>query len=156
MARSIMTSGTGEIEIARRSRMAVAELMLLLSFCVAAPAMADEDVDCAHAADTPTILECAGDEFGKADDELNAVYKQAMASQVATDKQLAGTSIDVGAASALRKAQRAWITYRDAHCEAIAFQDAGGTARPIDEVVCETDLTRERIKRLKDLIGGGD
>jgi uncharacterized protein YecT (DUF1311 family) len=134
-------------------RAAIAALLLLGGLNVAHAQ--DDQVDCNNAQTQADMTNCAGQDFEKADKELNAVYKEAMASQVALDKQSAEISPDyVGAVKALKKAQRAWIDYRDGECEGVSYQAAGGTMQPMLELGCKADLTNKRIKELKELIQG--
>ena len=134
-------------------RAAIAALLLLGGLNVA---RAQEDqIDCNNAQTQADMTNCAGQDFENADKELNVVYKKAMASQVALDKQSAEISPDyVGAVKALKKAQRAWIDYRDGQCEGMSYQAAGGTMQPMLELGCKADLTNKRIKELKELIQG--
>ena len=55
-------------------------------------------------------------------------------------------------AALLKKAQRAWLTYRDAQCEADYKVLAGGTAAPLALIQCRVTLTQERTKALKDTL----
>jgi uncharacterized protein YecT (DUF1311 family) len=94
-------------------------------------------------------------DFEKADDQLNVVYKQALKNQADLDEQNAEFYPDqAGAVKALKKAQRAWIDYRDGQCEGESYQAAGGTMQPMLEASCDADLTRKRVKELQDLIKG--
>jgi uncharacterized protein YecT (DUF1311 family) len=121
-----------------------------------APAHAQQDqVDCKNAQTQQDMNYCSEMDFEKADKELNAVYKKAMASQVDLDKQSAGFNPEyVGAAKALKKAQRAWIDYRDGQCEGVGYEAVGGTMQPMLISGCKADLTEKRVKELKELIKG--
>jgi uncharacterized protein YecT (DUF1311 family) len=48
-------------------------------------------------------------------------------------------------------AQRTWIAYRDAQCEAAGFQARGGTMEPMLVAGCIADITEVRTKELKAL-----
>jgi uncharacterized protein YecT (DUF1311 family) len=54
-----------------------------------------------------------------------------------------------GAAKALKTAQRAWITFRDAACEAEAYAMQGGSAQPLLVFGCRARLTRARTEDLR-------
>jgi uncharacterized protein YecT (DUF1311 family) len=128
---------------------------VLLATPMAAMAQEDAPLDCANAQTQADMTSCAGQDFKKADKELNAVYKKAMASQVALDKQSADISPNyVGAVKALKKAQRAWIDYRDGHCEGVSYEAAGGTMQPMLELGCKAGLTNKRVKELRELTQG--
>jgi uncharacterized protein YecT (DUF1311 family) len=49
----------------------------------------------------------------------------------------------------LRAAERLWLRYRQANCEAEASVYEGGTIQPLIELRCVARLTRERAAELK-------
>jgi uncharacterized protein YecT (DUF1311 family) len=126
--------------------------------CLPAAAQAqqdDEQVDCNNAQSQADMNYCSEMDFEKADKQLNTVYKQALKSQADLDKQSAEINPDyVGAVKALKKAQRAWIDYRDGQCEGESYQAVGGTMQPLLESGCKADLTNKRVKELQELIKG--
>jgi uncharacterized protein YecT (DUF1311 family) len=120
-----------------------------------AAAQDEPDVDCDQATTQMAMNICSGREYEAADRELNAIYKKAMARQREIDVDAAAMSpAHVGAVAALRKAQRAWIDYRDGHCEAFGFAGLGGSIRPLLVSNCLKLLTTNRTKELRDLIIG--
>lgn len=123
-----------------------------LVLIVAFPALAQEepDVDCANATAQPDLNTCAYQEYRAADSELNKVYKQAMTAVQNIDEELDGA--DVGAVEALKKAQRAWITYRDGQCELAGFQARGGQAEPMLISGCLAELTQKRTGELQEFL----
>lgn len=133
------------------NRLAVFAIALLAS---GAPALAQEDeVDCQNAVTQADMNICANEDYEAADAELNKVYKQALAATQAQDKELA--EIDnayVGAEEALKKAQRAWIGYRDGQCELSGFEARGGSMEPMLVSGCLTELTRARTKELQAIV----
>lgn len=118
----------------------------------AAGAAHAEDVDCENAQTQTDMTSCAQARYDEADKAINAQYKQTRAAMVAIDKDLDGDM--KGAEQALLKAQRAWITYRDAQCENSGFQARGGTMEPMLVAGCLADLTDLRTKELKVLAEG--
>lgn len=133
-------------------------LLLALTMAVsvdAVQAQEDPPLDCANAMSQNDMNQCAYLDFEKADKELNIVYKQAMKSAEATDKDAAEMGPDyVGAVKALKKAQRAWIDYRDGHCDGMGFQATGGSMQPMLIEGCKAGLTTNRTKELRELIEG--
>jgi len=119
---------------------------------LAAGAAHAEDVDCDNAQTQSDMTSCAEARYEEADKALNAQYKQTRAAMVAIDKDLDGDM--QGAEQALLKAQRAWISYRDAQCENYGFQARGGTMEPMLVAGCLADLTDLRTKELKELANG--
>ncbi|MFC5756610.1 lysozyme inhibitor LprI family protein [Rhizobium sp. GCM10022189] len=124
-----------------------AALMLLVSGAAHA-----KDVDCANAQTQADMTSCAQARYDAADKALNAQYKLTRAAMVAIDKDLDGDM--KGAEQALLKAQRAWISYRDAQCENSGFQARGGTMEPMLVAGCLADLTDLRTRELKALADG--
>lgn len=84
--------------------------------------------------------QCAYQGWMAADGDLNDTYKWAM--------QVARGWSD-GAAEALRNAQRAWIPYRDAACEAEGYLFEGGSMQPLIVMSCKEHLTRQRTEEMR-------
>jgi uncharacterized protein YecT (DUF1311 family) len=82
---------------------------------------------------------CASKEYKQADAELNAVYKQLMASLSNKAQQ-----------ASLRTAQQAWLKYRDANCEFDAFENRGGSIYQVVYTSCLTAMTKARTKELRE------
>lgn len=137
------------VTAARRSLSALAALALV---AVASVAGAQTAPDCDNAITQGDMNLCASLDWQKADAELNAVYKKAMAQMRATDSDLPDDL--KGAADTLRDAQRAWIPYRDKACESYGFLARGGSMEPMLVYSCRADVTRERIKELQSLVEG--
>jgi uncharacterized protein YecT (DUF1311 family) len=132
----------------------LATLSVFASFGLAF-AQEDPPLDCANAQTQADMNQCAYLDFEKADKELNAVYKDALKSQAEVDKQAAEMGPDyVGAVKALKKAQRAWIDYRDGHCDGVGYEAVGGSMQPMLIAGCQAQLTTARTKELRDLIQG--
>ncbi|MBD9373352.1 lysozyme inhibitor LprI family protein [Rhizobium sp. ARZ01] len=114
---------------------------------------ADDDVDCANAVTQVDLNICAGKDYAAADAELNRIYREAMKAMEATDKELGSLNpAYAGALDALKRAQRAWIPYRDGQCELAGFEARGGTLEPMLVAGCLSDLTRKRTEELKSLV----
>jgi uncharacterized protein YecT (DUF1311 family) len=92
---------------------------------------------CADAQNQQEMNRCAAEEYKKADAELNKVYQQLLPKLEAAHKEK------------LKLAQRAWLTFRDAHCEYEAFIFDGGTMQPLIQYSCLEAMTRERTKQLR-------
>lgn len=117
------------------------------------PVLAQEDVDCGNATTQADMNICANEEYEAADTELNTVYKQTVAAMRAKDAELGDISADyVGAEEALKKAQRAWIGYRDGQCELAGFEARGGSMEPMLVSGCLAQLTTARTEELKALL----
>jgi uncharacterized protein YecT (DUF1311 family) len=98
--------------------------------------------DCRNPVDQHTMNNCAADDYDAADRALNLQYK-------VTRKVLAGASD--GADRRLVTAQKAWIAFRDGHCDTVAAVVAGGTMEPLLRYSCLAETTRARTVQLKQL-----
>jgi len=108
-----------------------------------------EDLDCKNPVTQADMTACEQTRQETADKALNAQYKITRAALAALDKDL---DADMrGAEKALVKAQRAWVDFRDAECEAAGFQARGGTMEPMLVAGCIAELTDARTKQLKEL-----
>lgn len=76
-----------------------------------------------------------------ADENLNKTYNQ-MQNQFKADKRTED-------AEALRMAQRAWISFRDANCAAEQGLYGAGTGGPVTYWACMEANTRQRTEDLK-------
>ncbi|GAB4348226.1 MAG: lysozyme inhibitor LprI family protein [Oricola sp.] len=122
----------------------------------AAPAHA-QDWDCSRPGELPQlgINWCAGEEYGRADDALNAAWTKVRAYMKSVDEANGEYFPEQAvAAESLLKAQRAWIDYRDGQCEAEGAQFAGGSIRPLITISCKTRMTRQRTEELLLLMQG--
>lgn len=110
----------------------------------------DEAWNCADPQAQVEMNACAALDFARADAELNAAWRDAIAGQRAGDREI-DRSYDrrpTGEAR-LRDAQRAWILFRDAHCTVQGYDEArGGSMEPMVFNGCRAALTRERIRQL--------
>jgi uncharacterized protein YecT (DUF1311 family) len=98
---------------------------------------------------------CSGRDYDAADEKLNTTWKTVFAAMKQWDKEVwqDGTSAP-SRADALLKSQRAWIDYRDGHCEAEAEGFHGGTILPLVRNTCLTDMTQKRTAELLSLTEG--
>jgi len=79
----------------------------------------------------------AGVKYKQADAEMNRIYK------------LATATCDSSGKERLKKAQLAWIKYRDLCCNAEASIYEGGSMYGLAYSNCMADLTKERTGRLR-------
>ena len=76
------------------------------------------------------------EEHARQDVRLNTVYKALIA------------RFDATGAALLKKAELAWITFRDAECASAADVMRDGSAAPLITASCMADMTRERADTL--------
>lgn len=129
-------------------------LLPLLCGCVLlldAPTSAQQPrPDCKEPQTQSDMTICAGLDLADADTALNAQYQVTRKTLKERD---AGVSTELkGGEEALIKAQRAWLSYRDAQCASVGFQARGGSMEPMLVSSCEADLTRKRTAELKALV----
>jgi uncharacterized protein YecT (DUF1311 family) len=119
----------------------LAALLAPLAFVTSAAAPADDSQDTINCSNPMSQIEmniCSNKDYQRADAALNRAYKKAVANEDAQGREL------------LRTAERAWIKFRDAHCEYATSSSAGGSIHPMDYANCVTQLTDLRTKQLKE------
>lgn len=88
--------------------------------------------------------------YKQADAKLNAVYKQLLAKYKS----------DTTSIASLRTAQRAWVTFRDAHLDSLYpekdKQTAYGSIYPTCACGVLADLTEARVAQLQVWLKGGE
>lgn len=108
---------------------------------LAGPAMAQDA--CAEAVTQLELNDCSALAHEAADGELNLAYEAALAAARQYDSSPEGRAEET-----LRAAQRAWISFRDAACEAEAALWDGGSAQPMIRSGCLERLTLQRTDDL--------
>jgi uncharacterized protein YecT (DUF1311 family) len=93
--------------------------------------------DCKNATTTAAMRACENARFQKAEQELNAVYKNLM------------QQLDDVRREKLRLAQRAWLRFREANANFEADAARGGTLAPLIKVTVLADMTEARTAELK-------
>lgn len=96
--------------------------------------------NCDSAQTQNAINQCLQDDYTKADQKLNEVYKKVMAKTDAAKKQK------------LVAVQKTWITFRDAHCNYVASAWEGGSMQPAMISACLTELTNQRVDQLNTIL----
>ena len=102
----------------------------------AAPAFADDR--CPQETQTGLTI-CFRDLYATADGEMTQAYQQLIAE----------LSNDPAEEENLLKAQRAWITFRDADCHFQGQSARGGTMEPMLINICLLDRTEQRRDQIK-------
>jgi uncharacterized protein YecT (DUF1311 family) len=117
----------------------------------------EPDVNCRDPQTQTEMTICARQDFERADAELNAVYRTAIASAQAADREWAeiqrngggGRGDEPGEEASLREAQRAWLSFRQAHCRLESYEARGGTMEPMLYGMCMANVTRARAAELR-------
>jgi uncharacterized protein YecT (DUF1311 family) len=127
--------------------------LIAITFFPASPSYAEErPIDCQDIRNTVESNFCAEKDFDAADAKLNALYKKVLAQIAETDleKPYDRSSWD----TAMREAQRAWVTFRDADCKgAVPMEWSGGSGTSAAVLGCMTEKTETRTRELKERYG---
>jgi uncharacterized protein YecT (DUF1311 family) len=102
-------------------------------------APAQSDAACGEAKTQMEINQCLAAAYQRADKELSELYSNILNNQVPADRDH------------LQTAQRAWIKYRDANCEAAAALYQGGSIQPSVRAECLRRNTRARADELRQI-----
>ena len=95
---------------------------------------------------------CALREYLIADAALNAQWRITREHMQQRDAEWDADYDDrPGYFETLLAAQRAWITYRDAHCRSEAYDFRGGSMEPLIDATCKRHLTELRTEELRSL-----
>ncbi|SMY32421.1 hypothetical protein PMAL9190_00521 [Photobacterium malacitanum] len=113
------------------------KLCLISGLLVSSSAMATTQatkIDCDNAYTTLEINQCAENKFDVANQQLQQYLTQAI-KQNSTDKQLV---------DAIQIAQKQWLEYQKAECNAVYTQWQQGTIRGVMALSCKLALTQQR------------
>ncbi|MGB7372826.1 lysozyme inhibitor LprI family protein [Pontixanthobacter sp.] len=110
-------------------------------------------IDCEEPMTQMAMNHCAFQDYMEADMGLNTQWALTSAAMKRRDKDSppAGRDDRPGYFDALLAAQRAWIRYRDAHCQSEGYRARGGTLEPLLVSSCKAHLTRLRTADLEEL-----
>jgi uncharacterized protein YecT (DUF1311 family) len=109
---------------------------------------------CPNAKTQLDMNECFAQLYQDADAQLNAAYNNLIGamkkdlSEAQHENTPARISHDQTAMNKLLAAQRAWLTYRDAHCDSVKFQYEGGSIQPTIWSQCMAETTQQRTTTL--------
>ncbi|WP_322092205.1 lysozyme inhibitor LprI family protein [Paraburkholderia bannensis] len=114
-----------------------ASAMLVSSVFASASSCFAAQPECLNSAPTQLAMdECVGRAMKADDAKLNETYT-ALLAKVSKD-----------GANQLRKAQRAWVAWRDAQCEFNTMGTTGGSINSSMYGLCIDELTQEQTRRL--------
>jgi uncharacterized protein YecT (DUF1311 family) len=111
--------------------------VIISSGAVASAQNQEKKDPCADAQSQAEMNMCWGKEYKAADAKLNEAYRQFM------------TKLNDEEKAQLKKAQLAWIAFRDANCDFVADEYKGGTMRPMIAAICLAETTNNRTTELK-------
>jgi uncharacterized protein YecT (DUF1311 family) len=99
--------------------------------------------ECPGAAEPAEMTACLNRAFTRADTAMNRQWEDALRALPSGAEQI-------------RTAQRAWLTYRDAHCRSASPSVASPEIQVTEGVLCRTRLTEARTRELADLAAMGE
>jgi len=110
----------------------------------------DPPLNCTDPQYQAEMNQCAARDFERADAELNRLWREVIATARSSDREIDRQSDQQPLSEqVLRNAQRAWVTFRDAHCEYESFEARGGSMQTMIYEGCRAKLTQERISQLR-------
>ena len=127
----------------------IATTIAALALLAAAQTSAD-DPKCDDPQSQAEMNLCASLDFQAQDAELNRVWAEAIAAARQADREI-NREFDTRPTeeAMLRESQRAWLTFRDAHCTVEGYREArGGSMETMVYEGCRARLTEERIAQL--------
>jgi uncharacterized protein YecT (DUF1311 family) len=127
-------------------------MILLLLASLASQAPLEAEYRASHCSDPQNQSDmniCAGIDFERADAELNSAWREAIAGARAADRELDRDDERPTNEAVLRQAQRAWLSFRDAHCGWEGYEARGGSMEPMLYNGCRARITRERTAQLR-------
>jgi uncharacterized protein YecT (DUF1311 family) len=108
---------------------------------------------CGNIQTSQQVDECAAEQYKSSDQVLNEVYKQLMR-KIDLDYK-AVPKLGEEYRSAVKRAQQAWLKFRDASCAVEAFEIESGSAAHTTTVNgCLARMSTERTRELKQLLSG--
>ena len=94
------------------------------------------NVQCEDVQTTAAMRECENSRYQRADEKMNAAYRDLM------------SRLDAPGKAKLRRAQQAWIKFRDAEAAFRADAARGGTLAPLIRTSVLADMTESRGEQL--------
>lgn len=127
-------------------------LCFVVSILFSATLAFGDELNCVNPTAQSEYNQCSYKEYQAADKLLNNIWPKIQRKMRSVDaNQEAHLK---GAEKSLLTAQKAWITYKEKHCEVDGFAARGGTLEPYIISECLTKLTKNRTKELEDLLLG--
>ncbi|MEO9914311.1 MAG: lysozyme inhibitor LprI family protein [Parasphingorhabdus sp.] len=114
--------------------------------------MMQPQLDCEDPVTQLDMNICSRQEFEVADKALNEQWSKVAAHKKSNDESALKNGVKGGYFEILLKSQRAWIAFKDRHCDAVADAYRGGSIRPLIYNDCRTNLTKQRTDQLQKMI----
>lgn len=123
--------------------------LLMMFALVSLPCLASDDVEDPCKVKGGGVMagyQCVEKKMESADKELNESYKEAIARIGEEEKELRETWSQTELVEPFRKAQRAWLKYRDAECEFTGLSSTPSPWQGVQIEECKLRMTLERVE----------
>lgn len=124
-----------------------------MSSTALALALLGAQLDCDTPLSQHDLNACAGQDYVRADDALNGQWRITLAELRRRDREEGPAASGTTWEARLLAAQRAWIAFRDAHCDSAHHAELALQLENLLNIHCRTQLTEERTRQLADLMG---
>src|SRR6218665_1348085 len=102
---------------------------------------------CPGDADQPALNACMTAALTRADEAMNRQWRDTLAA-----REPAGRA----GVERRRAAQRAWLAYRDAHCDSVHPAEIGASIETTLNIACRAELTEARTRAPADIAAAGE
>jgi uncharacterized protein YecT (DUF1311 family) len=130
-------------------------IVIALAFVLSSVAQAEPVANCKDPQSNLEMKMCAAQDLHAAENELKIAFERALK---AAEDQYDSVLRDPGfekmpnMPDALRKAEAAWEAFRDVNCDYQNLVYYGGSMASLAVTSCRLDMTKARVKELKDLV----
>ena len=131
--------------------------LLVIMALVSVPSFASDDIEDPCKVKGGGVMagyKCVEQKMDLADKELNESYQEAIARISEEEAALRETWSETELVEPFRKAQRAWLKYRDAECEFSGLSSTPSPWQGVQIEECRLRMTLERVEYFKSVYVG--
>ncbi|HHF2892520.1 TPA: lysozyme inhibitor LprI family protein [Vibrio diabolicus] len=131
--------------------------LLVILALVSVPSFASDDIEAPCKVKGGGVMagyQCVEQKMKSADKELNESYQEAIARISEEEAALREIWSQTELVEPFRKAQRAWLKYRDAECEFSGLSSTPSPWQGVQIEECKLRMTLERVKYFKNVYVG--
>ncbi|MCS0045437.1 lysozyme inhibitor LprI family protein [Vibrio antiquarius] len=131
--------------------------LLVILALVSVPSFASDDIEDLCKVKGGGVMagyQCVEQKMELADKELNESYQEAIARISEEEAALRETWSETELVEPFRKAQRAWLKYRDAECEFSGLSSTPSPWQGVQIEECRLRMTLERVEYFKSVYVG--
>ncbi len=119
------------------------------AFALAGPALAQDVPGCGNESSNIEIGNCVSAAYQTADKELNVIWPKVLAFIDTQGDTMPAAALEAWKATIVA-AQKAWVTFKESDCGAVAYEWWGGSGASIAETSCLYAHTAQRVEDLKE------